>query len=179
MQQDKASLVWGTSTLLNSLVARFSGRFGPIVVVQRPDQSLTVTNDVALTSDIYPNCGPLGGIHAGLIASPDDANMVVACDMPFASVDLASYLLSHLDGHDAAVPLLQRGPESLFAAYRRSILPQVEINLKAGVFKVRATLDNVDTLYVSQDDLRLIDPELRSFLNVNTPEDYEELLRES
>lgn len=176
MQQDKASLVLGNSTLLESIIARLSGQFGAVIVVQHPEQGLTVAGDVMLTTDICPNCGPLGGIHAGLIASPDDANIVVACDMPFASPEVARYLLSLLDGHDAVVPMLARGPEPLFSIYRKSVLTQVESNLKAGVLKLRGMLDRVDTLYIPETNLRRLAPELHCFLNVNTPEDYDELI---
>ena len=176
MGQDKASLVLEDSTLLQTLIARFAGRFGPVIVVSRPGQDLAIDN-ADVVRDIHVGKGPLGGLHAGLLASPDDANFVLACDMPFADVELANYVLSRLNGHDAAIPLLERGPEPLFAAYRRSCLPTIEANLEAGILAMRGLLDKVDTLYLPESDLRQHDPTLRSFLNINTPDEYLEVRR--
>lgn len=174
MGQDKASLALEDSTLLQTLIARFAGRFGPVIVVSRPGQDLAIDN-ADVVRDIHVGKGPLGGLHAGLLASPDDANFVLACDMPFADVELANYVLSRLNGHDAAIPLLERGPEPLFAAYRRSCLPAIEANLEAGILAMRGLLDKVDTLYLPECDLRQHDPALRSFLNINTPDEYLEV----
>ena len=174
MGQDKASLALEDSTLLQTLIARFAGRFGPVIVVSRPGQDLAIDN-ADVVRDIHVGKGPLGGLHAGLLASPDDANFVLACDMPFADVELANYVLSRLNGHDAAIPLLERGPEPLFAAYRRSCLPAIEANLEAGILAMRGLLDKVDTLYMPESDLRQHDPALRSFLNINTPDEYLEV----
>ena len=38
--------------------------------------------------------GPLAGMEAGLDASQTERNLIVACDMPFISVELGKYLLS-------------------------------------------------------------------------------------
>lgn len=173
MRRDKVSLVLGDSTLLGSLVTRFSGEFGPVIVVARPGQSLAVGDAIAVR-DIFTDCGPLGGIHAGLVASPDDMNLVIACDMPFADPAVARYLASLCGDHDIAVALLDRGPEPLFAVYRKSVLPQIEANLGTHSLKLRSLLDAVDTLYVPQGDLVEIDPLLRCFVNVNTPQDWDE-----
>ncbi len=176
MGRDKASLEMDGSTILQALVTRFAGEFGPVIVVARPGQDLDVEN-ATLVYDSYEGKGPLGGLQAGLTASPDAANFVLACDMPFADTEVARYVLSLLDRHEAVVPMLENGIEPLHAAYRRSCLPQVEANLEAGILRMRDLLDRVDTVYVPENDLRSLDPELLSFLNINTPEAYQEALR--
>jgi molybdenum cofactor guanylyltransferase len=176
MRVDKASLALGDSTLLGSLIDRFSRRFATIIVVQRPEQNLTV-GDAVIAHDVFHSAGPLGGIHSGLLASPHEKNVVVACDMPFADPAVAHYLISVLGDHDAVIPMLERGPEPLFAAYKKAMHAHVEKALESRSFKVRDFLDSVDTLYVAEDDIRNIDPELRCFLNINTPDDYEKLTR--
>lgn len=175
MGRDKSSLPMQGSTLLQLLVSRFAGVFGPVIVASRPSQDLAI-DGAAVVHDVHVGKGPLAGLHAGLLASPDDANFVLACDMPFANVGLARCLLSRLQGHDAAVPLLERGPEPLFAAYRKSCLPVIEANLEADRLRIRDLLDRVDTLYILESELQKLDPELGSFLNVNTLKDYKRAL---
>ena len=176
MGRDKALLAVGESTLLQMLVTRFALEPGPVIVVLRPDQEPAAHNCLTV-HDIYRDAGPLGGLHAGLVASPDEVNFVLACDMPLADPELARYMLTRLSDHDAVVPMLARGPEPLFAVYRKSCLPAVESSIAAGRLRMRDPLDRLDVLYIPEDEIRERDPDLRSFFNINTPEDYREALR--
>ena len=171
MGLDKASLAMGGCTMIQSLATRFARDMGPVIVVLRTGQELTVQHANA-AYDLHQGVGPLGGLYAGLLASPDEDNFVLACDMPFADPEFASYMLSRLADHDAVVPMLARGPEPLHAGYRKSCLPAVESSIAAGGLRMRNALDCLDVLYLPEDELRERDPELRGFLNVNTPEDY-------
>ncbi len=175
MGADKATLAAGESTLLQSLVTRFA-EMGQVIVVLRQGQDVDVPG-ASTVHDIHPNAGPLGGLHTGLSASPDVDNFLLACDMPFAEPGLARYVLSRLGDHDASVPVLARRPEPLFAAYKQCCLPVVESCIRAGALRMRDALDRLDVLYIPESDLRPIDPQLRSFVNVNTPEEYEREFR--
>jgi len=176
MGSDKASLPIAGTTLIQLVISRFAGELGPVVVSLRGNQSLDL-EDCVVARDVYEGAGPMAGLHAGLLASPDDINFALACDMPLAEPRLARYLLSLAAGRDAVVPALERGLEPLFAAYRKTCLPEIEACLRSGEFRVRSLLDRIDTLYVPESDIRRIDPELQSFLNVNTPEDYAKAVR--
>jgi len=176
MGRDKALLALGESTLIQSLVTRFVEQIGPVIVVLRPGRELS-TQQASTVYDIYQGAGPLAGLHAGLMASPDDENLLLACDMPLADPELARYMLTRLSDHDAVVPMLARGPEPLFAVYRKSCLPAVESSIAAGRLRMRDPLDRLDVLYIPEDEIRERDPDLRSFFNINTPEDYREALR--
>jgi len=176
MGTDKALLAMGGASLLESLVSRFAERMGRVIVVLRADQDVEVEQSLTVR-DIHQGAGPLGGLHAGLTASPDEENFVLACDMPLADPELGLWILSKLSGHDAVVPMLARGPEPLHAAYRKSCLPAVESSIAAGRLRMRDTLDRLDVLYIPEHEMKQRDPDLRSFLNINTPEDYREALR--
>jgi len=174
MGRDKASLVIGDSTLINVLASRFYNVLGPVIVVARRNQNLE-SEFATIINDVFKEKGPLGGLHAGLLASPDQCNFVTACDMPFANPMTAHYLFSQLNGHDAVVPLVNQRPEPLNAVYSRSCLTQIEANLQSDSLRLRELLDEIDTLYINEDDLRSIDADLRSFVNINTPEEYARL----
>ena len=176
MGHDKASLAIAGFTILQGLVCRFADEIGPVIVVCRQKQGLKVERATTVY-DVYQGAGPLGGLHAGLLASPDDENLVLACDMPFADPELARYMLARLSDHDAVVPMLARGPEPLLAVYRKSCLAAVESSIAAGRLRMRDPLKQLDVLYVPKDEIRERDPDLRSFVNVNTPEEYLTALR--
>jgi molybdopterin-guanine dinucleotide biosynthesis protein A len=60
----------------------------------------------------------------------------------------------------------------LFAVYRRTCLAAIAACLDAGDHRMFSFFAAVRTRYVKPDDLRVLDPDLRSFFNVNTPDDW-------
>lgn len=177
MGREKALLEMNGTTIVQRLVSRFARALGPVIVVCRSDQDLQIEG-ATVVHDIHEGAGPLGGLHAGLLASPDDANLLLGCDMPFADPELGCHLVSLLGDHDAVACDLGHGPEPLFAAYRKSCLTQIESNLRLRLYRMKELLDRIDVLYLSEDEVRARDPHLRSFVNLNTPDEYLDALKE-
>lgn len=134
--------------------------------------------------DEYPGAGPLAGLHAGLAAAENDLLLAVATDMPFIDRRLVEFMIQACGAADAAIPLITAPgsgapqPEPLHALYRRSCLPAIEVALKAGRRRVISFLQDVNVCYLGEDALRQVDPELRSFRNVNTPQEWIEAARD-
>lgn len=144
-----------------------------VVVVNTPQRGreLPLPDSAVVAVDIYPNAGSLGGIFTGLSSASNRWGIVVACDMPFLNLDLLSYLLSFRESHDAVVPVLDDRPEPTHAAYSKVCLSAIEARLDADDLKIARFFDDVRVKYVSQRRVEEIDPERRSFFNVNTEED--------
>lgn len=144
-----------------------------VVVVNTPQRGrdLPLPDSAVVAVDIYPDAGSLGGIFTGLSTASNQWGIVVACDMPFLNLDLLSYLLSFRESHDAVVPVLDGRPEPTHAAYSKVCLPAIEARLEAGDLKIARFFDDVRVKYVSQRRVEEIDPDRRSFFNVNTEED--------
>jgi molybdopterin-guanine dinucleotide biosynthesis protein A len=124
--------------------------------------------------DELHDIGPLAGIKACLKAAKGEYVVVVACDMPFISVDVIRFLFDSAEGHDAAVPVRENGfIEPLHAVYRReAMIAAVDEAIKRGQRRIAAPLDYLkDVVYVPVEKLREIDPELKTFVNVNRAED--------
>jgi len=82
-----------------------------------------------VVKDIYPLKAPLAGIHAGLLASKTDWNLVLTCDMPNVSVQLINYLLSMLEeGSELVLPGHHGYAEPLCGFYHRNLIPFIESN---------------------------------------------------
>ena len=64
-------------------------------------------------------------------------------------------------------------PQVLLAVYPRAVLPVLEALLYAGRRDLRALLEVAPVRYIEEAQLRAIDPTLRSFVNVNTPAEWE------
>ncbi len=134
--------------------------------------------------DEYPGAGPLAGLHAGLAAAGNDLLLAVATDMPFIDRGLVELMVHACRTADAAVPLVTAPgfdapqPEPLHALYRKSCLPAIEAALKAGRRRAVGFLQDVNVCYLGEDVLRQVDPELRSFRNVNTPQEWAEAAKD-
>src|SRR5579872_2166094 len=74
-----------------------------------------------VVEDVYPNRGPLGGIHAALSTSSTDLNLMLAVDLPFVGADFLQYLLTRARESTAIVTLPREigGLQPLCAVYRR------------------------------------------------------------
>jgi molybdopterin-guanine dinucleotide biosynthesis protein A len=60
-------------------------------------------------------------------------------------------------------------PQVLLAVYPRAVLPSIEGRLREGRRDPRSLLEVAPVRYIDEAQLRQVDPELRSFINVNTP----------
>src|SRR5688500_14580477 len=81
----KASLPFGTETMLQRVVRLLGTVASPIVVVAARDQSLPpLPDEISITRDEREAKGPLEGIRAGLRALPEsiDAAYITSCDVP-------------------------------------------------------------------------------------------------
>jgi molybdopterin-guanine dinucleotide biosynthesis protein A len=75
------------------------------------------------------------------------------------------------------VPVVGGYEEPLHALYHRRCLPAIETRLAQGQRRVISFLGDVRTRYVSEEDLRAVDPQLHSFVNANTPAEWDAALQ--
>ena len=170
MGRDKASLPAGDGTLIEHLARRLA----PVVdeTIIAGGSGRPALPDVTMVEDRYPGLGPLAGMHAGLLASRSPLVWVVGCDLPDADPRLASLLCGLARDVDAVVPRIDSEPQGVCAVYDRALAPRIEGLLAAGERRVTMLLAASNVRYVTPDELRAVDPELRSFRNINTPDDY-------
>jgi molybdopterin-guanine dinucleotide biosynthesis protein A len=96
--------------------------------------------------------------------------VVVGCDMPFLSTRLLAQLVAESGEVDAVVPRVGGRPEPLHAVYARACLAAIRPRVEAGQLRIVGFYEDVRVRYVEEPALRAVDPELRSFRNVNTAE---------
>lgn len=175
MGRDKAALPAGDGTLIEHLARRLA----PVV-----DETIVAGGSgrdhppgARMVEDRYPGLGPLAGIHAGLLAARYPQVWVVGCDLPDVDPGLASLLRGLAGDYDVVVPRLDSEPQGVCALYDRELASRIEGLLAAGERRVKMLLAASRVRYVTVEELRAVDPELRSFRNINTPADYEAWLK--
>jgi molybdopterin-guanine dinucleotide biosynthesis protein A len=146
-----------------------------IVVANDPARYRALSLPARLLSDERPGQGSLMGIYSGLKAIRHAYAVVVGCDMPFLQPPLLSYLLSLAPGYDVVVPVLRNLLEPLHAVYARSCLPLMDRVLEDGRRQIVAFFPQARIRMVNEQEIDRFDPEHRSFINVNTPQDWEQV----
>jgi molybdopterin-guanine dinucleotide biosynthesis protein A len=125
--------------------------------------------------DLLPGLGALGGLYTAFSAASHPCVAVVACDMPFASLELFAFELSVLQssGAEAVIPRSGAGIEPFHAVYHReTCLPHVEAALNRGKRRADAWFSQVEIHYLTPEETHPYDPDGLVFLNINTPEEF-------
>jgi molybdenum cofactor guanylyltransferase len=126
-------------------------------------------------TDEAPDIGPLMGLYSGLQAITASHALVIAVDMPFVQPAVVRLLLSQPLDDALLVPVVNGFHQVLLAVYPRSILPAVAERLRAGRRDPRSLLEVARVRSIDEAQLRAVDPQLRSFVNINTPEELTNL----
>ena len=176
MGSDKALLELAGETFLARGVRLLRTLCQDVLIAARPGQDLPEIRGCRLVRDEAPDLGPLAGIAAGLAASGDDWHLVLACDLPLARPELLRLLCAKAGEADAVVPHAEGRLQPLLAVYSRACLEPAQAALRSGTRAIAAMLDRVEVRLVPEDELRAADPDLVSFINVNTHEDYQMIL---
>jgi molybdopterin-guanine dinucleotide biosynthesis protein A len=178
MGSPKAALLFDGEPLLVHLVRRLSAVFPEVVVVRAPGQELPLPSDTSakVVEDAVTDQGPVAGICAGLAAVRRSLAFVVTCDVPFLDPRLGAWMVSLADGFDVVVPVWEGRLNPLQAVYRTRVQPLLEEQLAQGRRRPVDLYDRVPVRKVSEAEIRERDPEGRSFLNMNTPDEYEQAL---
>lgn len=175
MGRPKALLPFDGEPLIVHLVRRLSHRFSDIVIVRAPDQPLPRL-PATIVSDEIAHQGPVGGLYYGLRGVETEAALVTSCDAAFLQLPVVDYLIGQLDHEDAAydvvVPMWQERLQPLHAVYRRSVVGPLREQLAEQRLRPIYLYDRVSTRTVSADEVRRLDPDGLSFLNLNTEADY-------
>ncbi len=169
MGQDKAALVLDGRTLLDCVTGTMQSVFPKVIVSVRQERaglSVPQVRDEALAS------GPLAGLVAGMEAAATPWLFAVACDMPFITPAVIEYLAGQRADCQAVVPVVHGYPQPLAAFYSTSSLVVAKrILVGESKHSLRALLERLQVRYVSEEQMLAVDPQLRSFFDLDTPQD--------
>jgi len=177
MGRVKADLMFGLETMLQRVVRLLSNIVDRIVVVAATEQVVPDLDEtVTIVRDRLQYAGPLAGISIGLdrLSAYEgiEAAYVTSCDVPFLKPAFVRELFLRLENHDVVVPFDEQHYHPLAAVYRRELAAKVAELVGQEVRRPRDLFNQVRTRKLEIDALKRVDPELRTLINLNTPEDY-------
>jgi len=172
--RNKAFETIGGSSLIARVVETMTSLFSEtIIITNSPSQYRHL--GLTMYQDLIKGLGPIGGIYTALKLINKDAAFFVACDMPFLNKSLISHMVEIRESYDVIVPRMGWKIEALHALYTKRCIGQIEKNIRQGIYQVMKVFEHLRVRYVDEKEIRRFDPDLRSFLNINRPQDLRRL----
>ena len=168
---EKALLRVGGARILDRIYEIYRELFDEIILVTNSPEKF-LKWDLLIVSDLFPIRSSLTGIHAGLFYMTNPFAFISACDTPFLKKEMVETVIGKIEPRiDIVMPETAAGFEPLCAAYSKRCLDSAQHHLKQKKLKIIKTFRKRRIKTISEKVLCEIDPDLRSFFNINTPED--------
>lgn len=169
--QNKAFITIDGRRLIDRIHGLFRGLFDEIVLVTN-QPLLYLQLDATIVTDVFPIRCSLTGIHAGLFYASHPFAFFTACDTPFLQKAVIETVLESVgEGADIVIPHVEAGFEPLCAAYSKRCLQPIENQLRRGELQISRFFRKMRVKTISETRLRKLDPELKTFFNINAPAD--------
>ena len=170
MGQDKAAVTLNGRTLLEHTLAALREVCEDVAILGKPELYGTLG---PVYEDIFPDCGPLSGIHAALKNSQTKFNLIIAVDTPFLSPAFLSFMAERAIATDSVIttPEINGYTQPLCTVYSRDFLPIAEQALRSGNYKIVPLFPKDKTLVIHEPELRQFAFAADMFENLNTPDD--------
>ncbi len=173
--KDKAFELFRGTPLIERVISVMKEIFSEVIIITN---DLDKYREFGLKTyeDIIKDVGPIAGILTGLIRIETEAGFFVACDMPFLNSRLIRYMLKEKDGFDVTVPKIGEYIEPIHAIYTKRCIPFIEEAISLKKFNIRSFFEKVSVRYIQKEEILELDPEMKSFININSPEDLRRYL---
>lgn len=183
--QDKGLIELGGKPLVGWVIERLQGVVDEVIVVVGSEDVIplywaAVPDDVHVVADCYPEDSPLIGLITGLREAKGEYAAVCACDMPFIVPAILEMLFCVSYGLNGTLLLKPNGwIEPIPSVYHvLHCMRYAEVLRGLGEMRIRKVLETMtDTVTLSVEKLRVIDPDLVSFHDLDTFDSIEEARR--
>lgn len=175
MGQDKRFLDVAGRPLIQRVLQVVQGSFPDAMIVGAESEPALLAFGVPVITDIRPGYATLGGLYTALKRAGERHVFAVAADMPCVDPRVIALLVGRMGQADVVVAALPTGLQPMHAIYGPGCVPIIERMMDEGDLTMQHLLQHpaLCVQIVEDADLRSVDPQLRSFLNINTPADLE------
>jgi len=177
--QDKGILELDNKPLIQHVVDAANTVVDETIVVTNSQEGIekyakVLGTEVKFVVDLGELRSPLIGALTGFDAAQGEYSLLLPFDTPFVSREVVSLLFELCLNKAAVIPRWpNRHIEPLHAVYKtKHALEAAKTAVTKGKLKVSAMIENLRGVrYVSTLVIQHLDPDLRTFFNVNTPAD--------
>ena len=174
MGQDKRFLPIGDRTLFERGLRTLCSLLQHVSIVIAQDSAL-LSATVPVYRDVVADCGSLGGLYTGLREASTPHVFVAACDMPFLNVNLIRYMIALKEPADIVVASWNNRIQPTHAIYSKRCVPVLEDMIRRRQVKIQDAFQHpsLTVRFMTENEVKQIDPDGRSFLNINSPADLD------
>ncbi len=175
MGMDKRYLSVHGKPLLDRVLAVLLDVFPEVLLVLAEEDVSGQDERVKVVTDLIPGCATVGGLYTGLSHSRHPRAFVVACDMPFINPAVIELFSQQGAATDMVLAQLVSGLQPLHGLYARTCLPVLKEMIEARELRLQNIADKPGLAVhrIPESEITPLDPQLRSFLNLNSPADVE------
>ncbi|MYC28432.1 MAG: molybdenum cofactor guanylyltransferase [Nitrospira sp. SB0662_bin_26] len=175
MGMDKRHLSVHGKPLLDRVTSVLLELFPEVLLVLAEEDISRQDDRMRIVTDLIPDCAAVGGLYTGLYHSRYPRVFVVACDMPFINPAVIELFLQKIDPTDIVLAQLVTGLQPLHGLYSKQCLPILKEMIDARDLRLQNIVDKqgLTVHRVSEAEIKRLDPQLLSFLNLNSPADLE------
>ncbi|MYF23830.1 MAG: molybdenum cofactor guanylyltransferase [Nitrospira sp. SB0678_bin_10] len=175
MGMDKRHLSVHGKPLLDRVTSVLLELFPEVLLVLAEEDISRQDDRMRIVMDLIPDCAAVGGLYTGLYHSRYPRVFVVACDMPFINPAVIELFLQKIDPTDIVLAQLVTGLQPLHGLYSKQCLPILKEMIDARDLRLQNIVDKqgLTVHRVSEAEIKRLDPQLLSFLNLNSPADLE------
>jgi molybdopterin-guanine dinucleotide biosynthesis protein A len=175
--RNKAFLRLGGLYFLDWIINTLSNACCELLLATR-EPALYSEWELKIVEDILQVRSPLTGLHAGLANIQADYAFCTSCDTPLLKSEIVQLLIDSIEpGYDVIVPASGTYYQPTCAVYSRRCIPFIEKQLNLGDLKTDHLYAKIKLKEIPYERFEAIDPNLKSFFNVNTPEDIRSAAR--
>lgn len=129
-----------------------------------------------MIGDLMQQKGPMTGIYSSLVSTGATELFVAACDMPFIRAGVLELIIRKFTGQQAVIPVFEGRPQPLFGIYSASAQEAMKEHIMQNRRAMRELLQDIRPALIPEEEVRAADPEGKTFININTLEDYRNLV---
>jgi molybdopterin-guanine dinucleotide biosynthesis protein A len=167
----KPKIIIDGEPIISRIISVIKDIFDEIIIVTSNPEEFSDFSFCKIVGDEIPGAGPLGGIHAAMKTSSNDAIFVFAGDMPFLDKGIIMRLIETYNNSDcdALIPWIEEYIEPLHSIYSSSLTEHLEGYLGNG--RGNAVRDYIKSLNVRYIKFDNSEKTKKTFTNINSASD--------
>jgi len=175
----KAFIEIDGQTIIERSIALLRERFASVMIsTNRPEAFFRF--GLPMIGDVLLSRGPMCGMHAALKHIGSGAALFIACDMPFVNPKVIDLLCSrHQEAVSATIPVFDGRPQPLLGVYSAALVPALESAVLSDRVQLWRFLEAAGAVYLPEDEVKKVDAQGLSFVNINTVADHAEAVARS
>ncbi len=172
--RDKAFVIWNGKTLINWVITN-TNQFTDDIYILAKHKHDFIELGYPVLEDNNDESTPINGI---LRISPlvKDWLLLLACDIPFFKTEILTLLWERKEEGKACLYRIDDKLYPFLALYPKELLQYWKQAYYDGKRRLRHILRMMPKVVLDENEIRNIDPDCSSFVNINNPEQLRKLM---